>query len=87
MNLVHDGFELVIVQGNGRVVLEKGGQEALDLIPLDVAGVVQIIYAEGDCRAPRRDCRQRLSSRACLHAPCTHQMRTRKARDKQMAAP
>ena len=53
MHLVHYGFKLVIVQGNGRVVLEKGGQEALDLIPLDVASVVQVIYAEGDCRASR----------------------------------
>ena len=78
MHLVHDGFKLIIVQGNGRVVLEKGRQEALDLIPLDVASVVQVIYAEGDCRASRRDYRQTPNSRACLHAPY-NQMCTGKA--------
>ena len=62
MHLVHDSFELVIVQGNGRVVLEKGSQEALDLVPLDVASVVQVIYAEGNCRASPRDCGWRPSS-------------------------
>lgn len=46
---VNQGIQVRVVQINGWIILQQGCQEPLYLPPLNVACVVQIIDAEGNC--------------------------------------
>jgi len=49
-HLINENIQMCIIQINGWIVFQKGHQESLYLSALNVSCVVQVIYAECNCK-------------------------------------